>query len=943
MKNLLIALTTIFIATSTIAQNSVIKFASEKNTTKSALAENEYSKYEVFSYDLASLKEVLGNKNSTVDFRFDGLATITAELTPSYLVGDDFILSYIDEEGKKEYTDKINVVTLEGYTSHGAVRLTINDDYINGFLDTEEGAVYLESFKSSGDQDFFTLVNESDRVEKISKTCNHADHFESNGAKVKEEAATRSSGDCYEVKLSVAADYLMVADHGGIENVVNHIVGTMNNVQGNYEYDGDTNFDNGLEFNLVELVLSTCDICDPWTASTNFFNVFLSFENWSLDGGFTQNNHIGQFWTDRDFDNNYVGLAGYDSKKLCGHTRHHILQDFTTNASYLRTMVAHEIGHNFGADDLIGPGSIMSGLLFNTNDWDENAKIEVSNEILYQMECLGTCGSNICDPVEGLQVINITDSSFELIWNAEPTDNFDIVVTNEINDQVIYTENISGNALVITPSDYTICERYLVEISKNCSADQSDKISVHFSSPVGQGCADFKVAQCVNWLSKDIELEEQSINASTWSWDFGDGTTSNSQVPEHAYTETGLYSLSLTVNDGNHSKEMDGQIAVLPNRNIPYTLEDGGSFESENVEWASESLDGTPNLWEKGSATGALTKDSTVWKTKLSETIPNELSKSILYSPRFDFTVSDIYSVHFDLSMDVPECQSNYALQMQYSVDNGTTWVRLGSYGDEGGNTQNWYNKGKWSTCGISKNLFYDQQGWILDVDDLAVSYDVSFLSGNSEVIFRYVFNVMQSSLAQEGFDGVMIDNFRLNSSGAVVVPLDLLYLEGENRDGVNHLNWEAVNMKNFDAFVLERSENGEDFEPVVFLSSEGEESMEYFYEDDEIDNWINYYRLKMIDLNGEFDYSRVIKIYSEIEENVIAMVPNPNSSGSLEFKSDSEANYDRIQIFNYVGQLILETPYKQEIDISRLSQGSYIVNLLSDNQLKEVKKLQVI
>ena len=38
---------------------------------------------------------------------------------------------------------------------------------------------------------------------------------------------------------------------------------------------------------------------------------------------------------------------------------------------------------------------------------------------------------------------------------------------------------------------------------------------------------------------------------SDWSWDFGDGGTSNQQNPQHTYTETGYYNVALTVTSSN--------------------------------------------------------------------------------------------------------------------------------------------------------------------------------------------------------------------------------------------------------------------------------------------------------------------------------------------------------------------------------------------------------
>jgi len=43
------------------------------------------------------------------------------------------------------------------------------------------------------------------------------------------------------------------------------------------------------------------------------------------------------------------------------------------------------------------------------------------------------------------------------------------------------------------------------------------------------------------------ELINDGWNISEWSWNFGDGNTSNEQNPVHTYTEDGSYSISLTI------------------------------------------------------------------------------------------------------------------------------------------------------------------------------------------------------------------------------------------------------------------------------------------------------------------------------------------------------------------------------------------------------------
>ncbi|MEO1449382.1 MAG: PKD domain-containing protein [Bacteroidota bacterium] len=48
-----------------------------------------------------------------------------------------------------------------------------------------------------------------------------------------------------------------------------------------------------------------------------------------------------------------------------------------------------------------------------------------------------------------------------------------------------------------------------------------------------------------------INFTDQSSNAQSYFWDFGDSTTSTDPSPQHAYTQPGTYAIALTVTDAN--------------------------------------------------------------------------------------------------------------------------------------------------------------------------------------------------------------------------------------------------------------------------------------------------------------------------------------------------------------------------------------------------------
>lgn len=83
----------------------------------------------------------------------------------------------------------------------------------------------------------------------------------------------------------------------------------------------------------------------------------------------------------------------------------------------------------------------------------------------------------------------------------------------------------------------------LITTNNGCKDTASTDITIGnfkaaFSSITNKGCA-----------PSPITFTDQSTNAGTWEWDFGDGSTATQQNPVHTYQDTGVYSVKLTVTD----------------------------------------------------------------------------------------------------------------------------------------------------------------------------------------------------------------------------------------------------------------------------------------------------------------------------------------------------------------------------------------------------------
>lgn len=113
------------------------------------------------------------------------------------------------------------------------------------------------------------------------------------------------------------------------------------------------------------------------------------------------------------------------------------------------------------------------------------------------------------------------------------------------------------------------------------------------------------------------------------------------------------------------------------------------------------------------------------------------------------------------------------------------------------------------------------------------------------------------------------------------VLPLDLLSITGNYKNGSAQLQWKTANERNTSKFIVERSINGQDFKPVGTVAARGNTTSTSYYtfEDKDIVNESSpniYYRLRMVDIDNVYKYSNIISIALPVTKGAITISPNP-------------------------------------------------------------------
>jgi gliding motility-associated-like protein len=118
---------------------------------------------------------------------------------------------------------------------------------------------------------------------------------------------------------------------------------------------------------------------------------------------------------------------------------------------------------------------------------------------------------------------------------------------------------------IVIPSQPT---NYVVTVSNSCGISVLDSVIIAFNPPPTIFTS---ISGTLNCIPNPLSFFDNSITGnsndpiSNWLWDFGDGTTSNSQNPNHVYTTAGTYSVNLTVTTDAGCTNNNGASPIIVN------------------------------------------------------------------------------------------------------------------------------------------------------------------------------------------------------------------------------------------------------------------------------------------------------------------------------------------------------------------------------------------
>ncbi len=195
------------------------------------------------------------------------------------------------------------------------------------------------------------------------------------------------------------------------------------------------------------------------------------------------------------------------------------------------------------------------------------------------------------------------------------------------------------------------------------------------------------------------------------------------------------------------------------------------------------------------------------------------------------------------------------------------------------------------------------------------------------------VFGTTNTSNASGGLTELV-----LNTSCSTL-PVSLLTFTGIAAKEKAKLVWTTASEINFSSFSIERSKDGRVFNSIGSKRATGDNSV-YNYEDDLLPG-LSFYRLKMIDNDGQFSYSDQVKFSNN---NTIGLTISPNPVVNELTLSHPQAKSGAIvQVYTVTGQRIFTknialNATQTNIDVAVLTSGIYLLKYTNNNEERTVR-----
>ncbi len=137
-------------------------------------------------------------------------------------------------------------------------------------------------------------------------------------------------------------------------------------------------------------------------------------------------------------------------------------------------------------------------------------------------------------------------------------------------------------------------------------------------------------------------------------------------------------------------------------------------------------------------------------------------------------------------------------------------------------------------------------------------------------------------------------------------LPIELLSFTAKSNHSNIEISWQTASEVNNNYFVLESSSEGINFDDLTQVSGAGNsnEIKNYSFTDNRVHSGIVYYRLKQVDYDGKFTYSKIISANNSLNKLTLNNVYTDDSKLLLNI-DNTQNSMAEVEIIDVTGRVI--------------------------------------
>jgi hypothetical protein len=161
-------------------------------------------------------------------------------------------------------------------------------------------------------------------------------------------------------------------------------------------------------------------------------------------------------------------------------------------------------------------------------------------------------------------------------------------------------------------------------------------------------------------------------------------------------------------------------------------------------------------------------------------------------------------------------------------------------------------------------------------------------------------------------------------------------------------LSWNINDAYDYNWFEVERSADGNSFEKIgTVKSTDNPNTYNFLFTDNNILTGKSYYRLKILQKDGSFTYSKIVTLSNQPANSIYSISPNPAVDYFIIHGTGNSKKVD-IEIYDAGGRKVKELPHQAfsnnsiKIGVHDLVPGSYFVIIRSATEGKFTQQIVI-